>query len=43
MAKCVIYTRVSTTEQANHGFSLQRQKKDCIEFAMKKGYEVAEI
>ena len=43
MAKCVIYTRVSTTEQANHGFSLQRQKKDCIEFAKKNGYEVAEI
>ncbi len=43
MAKCVIYTRVSTTEQANQGYSLQRQKKECLEFAKKNGYEVVEV
>ena len=43
MAKCVIYTRVSTTEQANQGYSLQRQKEECIEFAKKNGYEIVEI
>ena len=43
MKKCVIYTRVSTTEQANNGFSLARQKEECINFAKKNGYEVIEV
>ena len=35
--KAVIYTRVSTKEQAENNASLQTQKKYCQEFAKKKG------
>ncbi len=38
--KAVIYTRVSTKEQAENNASLQTQKKYCEEFAKKKGYDV---
>lgn len=43
MKKAIIYTRVSTTEQANKGFSLAKQKEDCITFAKKQGFEVVKI
>ncbi len=43
MSKAVIYCRVSTEEQAKHGYSLGQQKKECIEFAVKSGYEVDKI
>lgn len=43
MKKVIIYTRVSTTEQANKGFSLAKQKEDCITFAKKQGFEVVKI
>ena len=38
--KAVIYTRVSTKEQADNNASLQTQKKYCQEFAKKKGLMV---
>jgi len=35
---CVIYTRVSTKEQADNNFSLETQKKACVQYASKCGY-----
>lgn len=43
MPKAVIYCRVSTEEQAKHGYSLAQQKKECIEFALKQGYEIDKV
>lgn len=43
MEKAVIYVRVSSEEQAKHGFSIENQKKVCIDFAEKQGYYVAKI
>lgn len=43
MPKVVIYVRVSTEEQVKHGYSLAQQKKECIDFAVKEGYEVDKI
>ena len=43
MKKTIIYTRVSTSEQANFGFSLARQKEDCINFAKRNNYEVSKV
>ncbi|MBT7619451.1 MAG: recombinase family protein, partial [Flavobacteriales bacterium] len=40
--KAVIYTRVSTKEQADNNASLQTQKKYCQAFAKKKGLMVME-
>ncbi len=37
---CVIYTRVSTKEQADNNFSLETQKKACEQYADKNGYKV---
>ena len=37
---CVIYTRVSTKEQADNNMSLTTQKKSCINFAIKNKYTV---
>lgn len=34
--KAVIYTRVSTTEQAKLGYSLKDQEEKCLDFAQKK-------
>lgn len=39
----IIYTRVSTTEQANFGFSLNKQEEDCKHFASKNNYNVVNI
>ncbi len=36
----VIYYRVSTSEQAEHGFSLERQRELCLNHAKAKGIEV---
>ena len=33
MEKAVIYARVSSEEQAKHGFSIENQKRQCEEFA----------
>lgn len=37
---CYIYCRVSTEEQANEGFSLDNQKRACIEYANNNSYEI---
>lgn len=39
----VVYTRVSTDEQAREGLSLEVQKKLCIDRATQEGYEVLEV
>ena len=36
----LIYTRVSTEEQAKHGFSLPKQELECKNFAKREGYNV---
>ncbi len=41
--KAIIYTRVSTKDQADHGYSLESQKKDCSRFAENHGYEIEKI
>ncbi len=38
-----IYTRVSTDEQKNHGYSLEAQESILREYAIKKGYEVYDV
>ncbi|HIS35009.1 TPA: recombinase family protein [Candidatus Scatousia excrementigallinarum] len=43
MEKAVIYARVSSEEQAKHGFSIENQKKVCVEFAQKSGFVVDKI
>ncbi|GAB4286018.1 MAG: hypothetical protein Kow0081_4040 [Candidatus Dojkabacteria bacterium] len=42
MKKAVIYTRVSTEEQAKHDLSLPFQKDKCNEYSKKNGYTVVE-
>lgn len=37
---CVIYTRVSTKEQADNNMSLATQRKSCEQFAHKNGYSI---
>lgn len=37
---CVIYTRVSTKEQADNNMSLQTQRRYCEQFAQKSGYTI---
>lgn len=41
--KAVIYTRVSTKEQAEEGFSLARQERECKEFVLKKGFSIDKV
>ncbi len=43
MDKAVIYARVSSEEQAKHGFSIENQKKVCTEFAQKNNYFIDKI
>ena len=43
ITKAVVYARVSSEEQAKHGFSIENQKKVCCEFAQKNGYNVDKI
>ena len=43
MKSAVIYIRVSTEEQAKHGFSVETQTNTCLEFAQKQGYVVKKI
>ena len=43
MEKAVVYARVSSEEQAKHGFSIDNQKRQCIEFAEKQGYSVTKV
>lgn len=37
---CVVYTRVSTKEQADNNMSLETQRKHCEQFAIKNGYNI---
>lgn len=41
--KCFIYCRVSTKEQAEKGYSLEAQRKECTRFAVKNGYGVDRV
>jgi site-specific DNA recombinase len=41
--RAVLYVRVSTKEQVDEGNSLNTQEKHCREYALKNGYEVAEV
>lgn len=41
--KAIIYVRVSTVEQAEHGYSLEAQEKECRQFAINKGYEIDRV
>jgi site-specific DNA recombinase len=41
--KAVIYTRVSTEEQAKGGTSLAGQKAACLDYCERQGYEVAKV
>lgn len=43
MEKAVIYARVSSEEQAKHGFSIENQKRQCLEFAERNNYYVRRI
>ena len=43
MKNCYIYIRVSTNAQATEGYSLDNQKRACIEYAGNKGYHSKEI
>lgn len=43
MKYCYIYLRVSTDEQAKEGFSIDNQKKACVDYAKNYGYQVREI
>ena len=39
-SNCVIYTRVSTKEQADNNMSLETQRKHCEQFAIKNQYQI---
>ncbi len=41
--KAIIYIRVSTSEQAELGYSLKAQEEICLEYAKRYGYEVLKI
>lgn len=43
MKNCYIYLRVSTDEQATEGFSLENQKRACIDYAHNHDYHVKRI
>ena len=40
-SNCVIYTRVSTKEQADNNLSLETQRKACQQYAVKSKYTIA--
>lgn len=43
MKTCYIYIRVSTLEQSTEGFSIDNQKRACIDYAKNNGYQVKKI
>jgi site-specific DNA recombinase len=43
MKNCYIYLRVSTDEQAKEGFSIDNQKRACVEYAQMNDYYVKRI
>ena len=38
--RAVLYIRVSTDEQAKYGYSIDMQQNQCLNFALKEGYDV---
>lgn len=40
--RAVIYSRVSTDEQAEHGYSLEGQRRDLLAHALREGWSVVE-
>ena len=43
MKTTYIYLRVSTDEQAREGFSIENQRKACVDFAQMRGYHVKQV
>jgi len=43
MKDCYIYIRVSTDDQATEGFSLDNQKRACLDYAKMNGYHVKRV
>lgn len=43
MKTCYIYLRVSTDEQAREGFSIENQKRACIDYAKSNGYLIKKV
>lgn len=43
MKTCYIYIRVSTDEQAKEGFSIDNQKRACVDYARNGGYQILKI
>ena len=43
MKNCYIYIRVSTDEQAKEGFSMDNQKRACVEYAQMYDYHVKRV
>ena len=41
--RAALYIRVSTEEQAEHGYSLDAQKKRLIEYCNQKNYEIYKL
>ena len=39
-SNCVIYTRVSTKEQADNNMSLETQRKSCEQYALRNKYNI---
>lgn len=43
MKRVALYIRVSTDEQAKHGYSIAEQKHELEEYAVKKGYTIVDM
>lgn len=43
MGNAIIYTRVSTKSQAEEGYSLASQEKDCRAFAIYHNYNIVKV
>ncbi|OGK27695.1 hypothetical protein A3G67_01715 [Candidatus Roizmanbacteria bacterium RIFCSPLOWO2_12_FULL_40_12] len=43
MKTCYIYLRVSTLEQSQEGFSIENQKRACIDYAKINEYQIKKI
>lgn len=43
MKNCYVYLRVSTDEQANEGFSIDNQKRACLDYAQMYGYHAKSV
>ena len=43
MKNCFLYIRVSTDEQAQEGFSIDNQKRACMDYAQMQGYHIQKV